>query len=329
MEMANFKWGEISSDAVSFSEAENSCSFLFQNSQIEDGPFWHVCTPGTLTEILNVTEEDYAFAVSNVAITAAEVGIKVVTFSVMEDHLHLLLQCIREKCFAFLKAYAYRQQKYFERQGRFVDLRGLRCDDPIPITGLEMMRNEIAYINRNGFVSNRNFLPFSYPWSSSCVYFNPLAKLVHGEKYNQISFNERRRLSCRRVVMMPDSYEILDGMILPASFVDVALGEGMFRNAHNYLDAITRNFEAYSESAKRFGDTSVIGREEMYQVARMLSLRDFNVKQPSLLPPEGKLQVARILHGDYHASNAQVRMILKMSERQVSELFPLKALTRR
>ena len=121
---------------------------------------------------------------------------------------------------------------------------------------------------------------------------------------------------------MPNSYQTKDNMIIPASYVHYNLGQSMFRDAHHYFQALTRNVEAFCESAKRLGDKNFLGREEMYPAVSILCLKNYNVKQPSKLPKEEKIAVARTMHYDYHASNAQIRMILGLTDYEVDSLFP-------
>lgn len=311
---------------LSYSEKERFCEFQFKDALERYGSFWHVFTPGNLTEIINTTPDDFRFAVSNMAISAHEAGVIVVTDNQMENHLHGLLGGTKEQCVYFVDVYRYREEKYLDSTGRRVDLRYFRCDDPILVTDLEMMRNEIVYINRNGFVSDSRYLPFSYPWGGGNLYFNPFAQCRSGTPFNEIPFDTKRFLIRRRISCFPDNYTFDNGMIQPCSYVDNRLGESFFRDSHHYLNMLTKNVEAYSQDAKRFGDAIVLGREEMYAAVKQLCLRDFNIKQPSMLNPEDKLVVARTMHYDYHASNAQIRMILKMSEYEVDSMFPLKSL---
>lgn len=313
----------------SFSEKESRCEFIFKDSVRRYGPFWHLCTPGNRQEIFNLSEEDYRFSITNLAISLFESGAKALTDAHMENHLHALLSGTEAQCRNTIRRYIQCLKHYHTRSGRETDLSGLEAYQLIPVADLKAVRNEIAYINRNGYVSNPDYLPFSYPWSGGSIYFNPEARIKGGYSYNLLPFREKRLLSCRRVQALPDSYRVRGGQITFESYLDYALGESLFRDAHHYFDAITKNFEAYSEEAKRLGDTAVLGREEIYSAARMICMRDFNVKQPSLLSPSDKIRVAQMMHSDYHASNAQIRMILKMSEADVNQLFPLKALSRR
>lgn len=324
--MATTKTGVFESGYRYFSERERICEITFREAVESSGPFWHVSTPGKLTEIINVTPEDFKFSVSNMAISAFEAGVTVITDNQMENHLHGILGGSQERCETFLEAFRFREARHLASVGREVDLSRFRCDAPIPILDLDTMRREICYVNRNGYVDDFRFLPFSYPWGGGKLFFNPSSQAESGVPYNKISFKEKRALCCRRVVELPECYQVKDGMILPSSYVSYKLGESMFRDAHHYLSLLLKNVEAYCEEAKRMGDSSVLSREEMYPAVQKLCLTEYNVKQPSQLPNEAKLAVARTMHYDFKASNAQIRMILKMTDYEVNSLFPLTAL---
>lgn len=305
----------------SFSEKERICEFIFNNAVREIGPFWHICTPGDFQEIVFTKQEDFIFGVNNMAISAIESGIMIVTDSVMDNHIHSLAAGTAERCITFVKSFKNRLARFLAAEGRFLDLSGFCCTDPILVEDLNMARNEIVYINRNGYVASSFHTPFSYPWGAGSSYFN--SSMNSGTPYRDLPYREKRRITNSRIMDLPSGYSVSNGMILPSSYANVRLGESFFRDAHHYFNLLTRNFEAYSAEAKRLGDKIILTDEEMYPVARSISLQRYNQKQPSLLSPAWKIEVAKVLHNDYHATNAQIHRILKLSNETVNALWPL------
>ena len=306
----------------SFSERERLCERHYYEICQRYGQLWHISTPGNLTETLFVEDEDFQFAVSNSAISAAESGLVIFTDQIMGNHIHTLGGGDKSQCAAYLEGFTYRLIKYSIQRERFLKLNQFRCDDPIEITSLDMMRNEITYINRNGYLVNPAHTPFSYPWGSGSVYFNHSLHSDPGIPFEQVPFKIKRSLCRRRVFEMPAGYRYGNGMILPASYALYRDGELMFRDAHQYFYLLTRHYEAYSEEAKRLGDTIILTDEEIYPVAKMLAWRDFKVKQPSLLPANAKIAIARTLHADYNATPNQIRRVLSLPKEIVQQLFP-------
>lgn len=307
---------------LSFGEKERQCERHFHDIVNRYGQLWHISTPGNLTETLFVEDEDFQFAVSNSAISAAESGLAIFTDQIMGNHIHTLGGGTKSQCTDYLERFTYRLEKYSVQHGRFLKLNQFRCDDPIKITSLDMMRNEIVYINRNGYLVNPSHTPFSYPWGSGAVYFNHSFQNDPGIPYEEIPFRTKRFLCRRRVLEMPHCYQYGRGMILPESYALYREGEMMFRDAHQYFYLLTRNYEAYSEEAKRLGDAILLTDEEIYPVAKMLAWRDHKIKQLSLLPSEAKIVVAHTLRSDYHATPNQIRRVLGLPKEIIQQLFP-------
>ncbi|MBR6269244.1 MAG: hypothetical protein IKR30_01575 [Bacteroidales bacterium] len=307
---------------LSFGEKERLCEQHYYDCELQYGSLWHICTPGNLSEILFTDSEDFRFGVSNMAISAAEAGLTIITDAVMSNHIHALAAGTKSQCVCMVEVFVFRLRKYFDRKGRYVSLQRFRCEEPIPLDNLQSVRNEIVYINRNGYLVNPAYTPFSYPWGSGYLYFNPKARDPRGILYENAPFQEKRRLSCRRVAEMPERYRYYNGMILPESYARVDLGEMMFRDAHHYMYMLTRNAEAYSEEAKRLGDSIVLTDEEIFNAARMVCEKSYGSNQPALLPPDSKIEAAKLLHREYRATPSQLRRIFKLSEGTVKQLFP-------
>ena len=286
------------------------------------GDFWHICTPGSASEVLFVEDVDYKFAISNMAISAAESGVVILTDSIMSNHIHVLAAGARAQCLQFIDCFRYRLNKYNNSIGRYLSLCEFRCDAPISVDNLESVRNEIAYINRNGYLVNPSYTPFSYPWGSGYLYFNQMAVDPRGIPYEDAPYTEKRRLCKRRLLHLPERYRYHHGMILPQSYARTGLGERMFRDAHHYFNTLARNLEAYSEEAKRLGDTIILTDEELYPATRMLSEKQYGVKQPALLKPTEKFDLAMVMKRDYHATPAQVKRILKLPTDMMEQLYP-------
>jgi len=309
----------------SFTDKESICNLEFTKALDLYGSLWHYCTPGNLNASINLTMEDYQFSVNNYALSAAESGVAIITDAHMANHTHGLLGGSLEKVSQFENCYLYRENKYLKSIDRDVDLSQFRCDNPIPITDLNMMRNEIVYINRNGYVADSKYTPYSYPWSGGYIYFNHAAQIPRGESFLSINYREKRAVSYRSIISVPQKYRFEKGLILQSSYLEYQLGQAMFRDAHHYFSMLTKNAEAYSESAKRLGDTIILTDEELFNVVCMITKRDHNMVKPQMLPPEAKIATAKILKANYNATNSQIQRILKLPIETVNELFPLYA----
>lgn len=306
---------------TNFIEREAQCREAFSQIQKNSGPLWHICTPGEFTFSINTTEDDYKFSVSNMAISAVESGIVVISDQVMSNHIHMIGACQRACIQSFLESFRYREIKYLKKKGLYYNLDGFDCKDPIPIDTLQMLRREIVYCNRNGFLVDPSSTPFSYRWGGGSLYFNPLARANGGEPVEKLKYRVKRELSYRSAFEFPSSFVFDDGMILPISYVDYRKGESVFRNAHQYFSMISKDFEVFSEEARRYGDKVVVTDEEMYSVLMLMIRRDYPDTHPTLLPPSVKVEYARRLYLEYRASSQQIRRLLKLDMSDVEGII--------
>lgn len=302
-------------------EKERECEIRFR----EGGPFWHLCTPGHLTEILFTNEDEFRFGMNLTGICADRFPlVKMFTFALMSNHVHLILSGERSRCEAMFELFFTRLKRFFQNSERRVDL-GAFQPQLIPIDNLNSLRNEIVYVNRNGFVVNASYTPFSYPWGAGDLYFNAMCQLLElmgGASFNSLTSRDKVKICRSKDCALSDSIKVLGDYIIVSSFCKIKDGERYFRDAHHYFNLLSKSFEAFSETAKRLGDAVLISDEEMFDVVRQLCLKHYGIKKPNLLTAEAKLEIAKKMHFDYKASNKQIQRILKVSQDILGTLFP-------
>lgn len=305
--------------AVSFWDKERDCEYLFNTS----GPFWHVYTDGHSSDMIFSCKEDMVMAMNIMGVCSTyfqDVGIY--TFVLMNNHVHNIMSGRRERCGEFFEMFKGRLAKCFARNGKVVNLKDFNCQ-MIEITSMQSLRNEIAYVNRNGFVAISSCTPFSYPWGAGACFFNPFLERLPSVRFGDLTIREKRRISHNsNLDFAPGSLMVLDGVILPSSFCRIKEAEALFRNAHHYFQHMSRRFEAYSEIAYRLHEKVFITDEEMYSAVCAICQKSYNVKHPGHLPADKKVDLARRMKHDYNASNRQIRNILKLDKAIVGELFP-------
>lgn len=113
-----------------------------------------------------------------------------------------------------------------------------------------------------------------------------------------------------------------DEVIMPSCFCRVSEAEHYFRNSHQYFKMLSKDYEAFSDIARQICDTMVLSDEEMYSAVCVICSKQFNVKRPALLPTNSRIEVAKIMHYEYMASNKQIVRMLKIDRAIIDELFP-------
>lgn len=308
---------EVSSSRDYF-DKELKCDNLFKKS----GPFWHLFTPGLSTGLLFANKEEFQFGMNLMGICADRYqDVKITTFELMTNHLHLILSGINKLCYEMFNMYSRKMQRYLKSCGRNINLSDIPAS-LLPITDLNMLRKEIAYVNRNGYLVNSNCMPTSYPWGAGYMFFNPICEYIKPVPYNSLTIREKRQICHSADVELSDTIMVLDNMIIPSSFCDISKAESYFRDSHQYFNLLSKNYEAYSEIAKRLGDTTFISDEDIYSVVCSICIKMFNINKPNLLSPNARIEVAKIMHSDYNSNNKQIQRILKLNAETVETLFP-------
>ncbi len=245
-------------------------------------------------------------------------NMKIYAFALMSNHVHVMLAGEYGECMKFFRRWKNRLRRYSSGEA---DLSHFECR-LIAVENLNSLRNEIAYIHRNGFVNNLRETPFSYEWSTGMYYFNPVIRHMQPVKVSDLGYRGRQQLFKSRVSYDFDNLDVVDGYISPSCFCEISSGESLFRDAHKYFYAISRKGEAYGLIAKTLGDRVFLNDEEMYGIVCRKSKELFKADSLKTLSPSAKMEMARIMHREYNASNGQIQRMLKLEKSVVSEMFP-------
>lgn len=304
----------------SFSQKESRCESAFSSL----APYWHITNNGKEVGVIFSCKEDYEFGMNAVAMIASVFpDITIVTFELMSDHVHLIVSGSRERAVRFFEAFRKKLSNYFTRRGRPIDCNKFKCNQPIGITDLKMIRYEIAYVNRNGFAAVQSETPFSYRWGAGYLYFNWLRRIKYGCGLSEMTYRDKRTVFKTSEDTLPGEWRIYENVILPDSYCNIEFGESLFRDGNQYFSILSKSFEAYSEIAKRLSDRVFLTDNELYPAAVWESKKLFGRDKLNLLAPGEKIEMARIIHSKYNASNEQVRRLLNLDRAIVNELFPM------
>lgn len=160
---------------MTFLEREGICEREYEMS----GPFWHLYTDGTKMQNIFQTNEEFEIGMTLLAVSACRVhNIKIITFELMNNHVHMILSGPREDCIRLFYDFKRRLRRLFGALGRIIDWNSFQ-ENLIPIDNLKSLRNEIIYVNRNAFVANPYYTPYNYPWGGGYAYFNTLLEKVN------------------------------------------------------------------------------------------------------------------------------------------------------
>lgn len=301
---------------ISLSAQEAECEKNFAKYS----PFWHITTNGNKMEMIFTNDDDFRFAVNALAISGIGLDVKLISYAIMSNHIHLLIAGSKDECLRYFETYKAKLKIYFSRGGVRINWGNFTCDSPIPITTINMLRNEIAYIHRNAYVAKTDVTPYSYLWSSDYAYFKvPLR--FESTLASRIQARDRRKIFHMKNISFPIDYHISNGLILAEDFCDIELGKSVFRDAAQYFFKISKAYEAYSECAKRLGEKIMVTDDDLFSIVTGICKNKYFKESINLLTPNEKLEIARVIHSQYHAQNNQIKRILKIDANIVNELF--------
>ncbi len=310
-----------SGSALSFREKENQCQSVFNSCLATGAGFYHLCTPGEGQQIIFETDLDFETGMLAAAICLHDSpNVRILTFEWMSNHVHLILLGINEEIRAFFLLLKTRLKRMLKQRGRIVDLSGF-TPKLIAVDSLESLRNQIVYVNRNNYLVDPRYTPFSYPYGANGCYFSGSPVAFGERRYDELSFREKRELLHSHNLDYPGEYRVRGHYFSPASFCDIALGESLFRDARHYFHKISRDVESYREVAAVVGDSIYYTDDELVSLVYGICMKEYGNAKPTLLPIAEKQKLARKLHFDYNASNEQIGRILKIHISVLESMF--------
>lgn len=304
-------------NSQSFLEKEKYCERQFANG----GPFWHFFTDGREQEIVFTNSDDFKFGMNQLALSALICNVRIIAFAVMDNHIHVIAQCPMICGNQMFEQFSGKIARYLKSVHRPIARNLFKLQQPIEITNLKMLRSEIVYVIRNGFVANPNYTPVSYPWGSGTVFYQPLSA-SNPMPFNSIPFKTKRAILRSRVFELPETMLVEDGLILPQCFCDFRYGESFFRDAHHYFHMLSKDLEASGEIAKRLNDTVFYTDEELYSAISLHTRKIYGISNPQLVEAGQKIEIAKKMHHDYNCSNKQIQRLLKLDSSVINSLFP-------
>ncbi len=288
-----------------------------------EGPFWHLCTNGTEQTDIFLKEDDFKTGVTAIGLSLidarkAGLNVKLYAFALMGNHLHELVAGPEADCLEFFKCQKRRLARFVCDR---VSLAKFNCK-LVSVPDLNALENEICYIHRNGYLVHSDEVPYSYEWSTGMYYFNRHMKKIPVVKFADLKYRVKREITKSAVSDKYDDLLWSDGYISPLSFCEIENGERLFRNAHRYFYKLSRNYESYGLIAKALGEEVFLSDEDMYSVICSRAKSMFNLDRLRELSPNQKLELARLVHKEYNASNSQIKRILNLPDCVLRELFP-------
>ena len=294
---------------------ESVCSCVFKEMM----PCFHLWT-SEKCEVIFRTEDEFRAGMNIIGICAKLFPeIRIITFEVMSNHLHLTVSGAEDTALAYFETIKKFLMRHFRKLGRCIDWTGFNVGIREVLT-LEDLRNVIVYNNRNGFVISKGYTPFSYPWGANRYYFCPdsvaLAKLLS----HQSTQRERQNAINSRIADNIDGLTMFEGSICPLSFCDIASGQKIFRGASHYFNKLGKSIESQKEIAKEISESIFYTDDELFSAITAIARKKYNISSLKEAESMVKLDLARTMKFEYNATAKQIARFLKISETTLSSM---------
>lgn len=190
--------------------------------------FFLITTDHLETQLWFRDDEDFKAGMNCVAVVAFLLGIDVLAFILMSNHVHFVLASSEEEAWRFITEFKrlfshYLSRKYQTREllrGNGVDVRPL-------ILGDESLERAIAYVQMNCVAANVCLNPADYPWGTGNCFFRTTPD--KGRPLGEFSYRSLTRLLHTKQDLPAGWLLGDDGFILPGSYVNKGFVENLFR----------------------------------------------------------------------------------------------------
>ena len=211
--------------------------------------FWLVTTDHLTDKIWFKDDEDFKKGMNIVAVLAATMNVKVISFILMSNHVHFVLWCDRELADEFISRFKKLYSQYYSKKyGPCGFLRDNGVDIKPLVIGDESFEKGVAYVLMNSVAAKICLHPTQYPWGTGNTFFN--IQPITGRKIGDLTGRARARL-LESKIQVPDDYFVDErGFINPASYVPVEFVENVFRSPKR-MDWFLKN----SSKAKRLNES--------------------------------------------------------------------------
>ena len=283
--------------------------------------YFHVCTDGNQLPWMFQDTEDFRYAVNRLAVGTIVFDVSLLSYVLMDNHIHLVLRASMEQCRQFVNSFKKIFGKWIRNKyGVSGHLRDLQTRI-IPIRDEETLLDTIAYIDRNAIVAGYRFLPGEYLWGSARYMFKDrnLRSCSSVRRISEFKSFELREL-IKTHEQLPLHWEVDEyGMIMPYSFIDIAFVQKIFVSPIKYLYHLSRKLEGKVEMQQ--GVKAFIPDREMRIIARNLAQERFGVNHIRQLDFKSKITLARKLRFDYASTVKQISRMLEMNPETLSEFI--------
>lgn len=274
--------------------------------------FYHVCTDGASLDWLFKDDSDFIAGVNRTGICAVVSGVKLVSFVLMDNHVHFILYGDMPSCKDFILRYKNLTGRYIYSKYGLKEYTHTLPAEIIRIDSIDRLVTTVAYLDRNPIVAGWGKMPDEYRWGVSRFIFRTQWGCEKFRNLDTLSFREQRVLLGTHVRLPQDWRVDESGMLDVRCFVDVAFLEKLFRSPGRYLYFLSRKLEGAVDQFFTMGTKTFVLDKDLRFIVEKLAKEHYGERDIRLLNVNARLHIARKLRYEYASTVKQISRMLHL-----------------
>ena len=279
--------------------------------------YWLVTTEHLKEGLWFRDDDDFKVGMNYVAVLCFTLGVTILPFSLMSNHVHFILYCTHAEARRFIDTFKKYCSRYLSKKYGItevlrrnkVDIRRISPDD-------ESFEWACAYVEMNPVAANICLHPSAYPWGTGRTFFQVTPpKAV---KLGTLSVNEARRLLHSKQVLPSDWLVGEEGYILPESYVPVKLVESIFRTPKRMNYYLQNSSKAKRRQEFQGNELPSFRDQVLYAALPDLCRSLFGKNDVSELNEEQRQELVRQLRRRFSADIHQIVRITSFPMKDVA-----------
>lgn len=290
--------------------------------------YYHVTSKGEESRDFILSDDDYYAAFNRIGICAAHCKVRILSFSIEDTHIHLLIFGSQAETAKFISMYEDLTVHYLKEhrstvKGARLNLRMILIEDE------KHLMNVGTYTIIQASKDGKRVMPYDYLWGTGCLYFRndrqlPVwrfdenSELLPVRKCSGIPYREKRAILFS-TLPVPDDWYVCGRFLLPTNYVDVAMFESIYQTQNCY-----RVFLGMSKAKEE----DVMGREalsvgvrledlEARMICTELCKETFGRKGVRHLTVDQRMRLARECRHRYNMTLRQISSLVKIAESEL------------
>ena len=271
-------------------------------------------------ELLFRDEEDYIYGMNTIALMLLQFpGVVVYAFTLMSNHIHLLVGGPKKDCEAFYDAVMHRLSLWLKRKYGLTGVvpYGEKNRTTVTVNGLEHFIIEVLYLLRNPFKAKICY-PGDYPWSSVGMYFSAQGRMT-GRRASTFTARELRKI-LKTNIRIPGDWEITEsGMIIPQYVAWKAVEKAFENNESEFHRRLMEPVEARHHQLSGLPMELKFSDQEIAARVQVICQKELHVDSHLQLPRKELFRLCRTLSTRFGTSPEQLQRVIGVDKAELED----------